>query len=174
MTEYQKNRKNYKKWKIYEEDIGDEEIIYRVDKRKWFYIWAGDMLPASLLLFISIATFMSINTKIWQICVAVIFFLIGMRMLMSTITFDELIIYKDKIIIRRFFVRDECIYISNIKSVVTGTYAMMMTDLLFVYKNKRGYAPILRLSVPSLYDDDLCEIEKIIKTLQQEQENGKQ
>jgi hypothetical protein len=178
MTKEQKTKRNYKQWRIDEKDIGDEEILYRVNKRKWFYILAGDMLPGSLLLFISVATFMSVNVKIWQICVAVIFFIFGIRYFMSVISFDELIITKDRVIIRRFFVRDECIYIVNIKYIVTGTHAMMMTSLYFLYKNERFYQfyvrMVLNCSVSSLFDEDLYKIEELIKTLQQEQNDGKQ
>ncbi|MDR2080886.1 MAG: hypothetical protein LBP54_03225 [Campylobacteraceae bacterium] len=173
MMEDQKSRQNYKKWNIYEDDFKDEEILFRVDKRKWFYIWVGSMLPGSVLLLMSIPMLIGENTTILLMCIGLILFIFGMRIFMSTISFNELIITKERAIIRRFFVRDECIYINNIKSIEIITYAMAMNDIFFICKNERRYAFMLRLTIPGLYDKDSYKIEEIIKTLQQEQNNGK-
>jgi hypothetical protein len=156
-----------------QETDNEEEIIYRVNKRNIFYILGGDILPTSLLLFMSIPMLTAVNTNVKLICIGLILFIIGMHFLLSTITFNEFIIYKDRVVIRRFFVKDECIYISNIKSVETAS-RLLMKDLFFICKNERRYAFMLRLSIPSLHDKDTYKIEEIIKNLQQEQENGKQ
>jgi hypothetical protein len=157
-----------------EKTADNKEILYRVNKRKLFYILVGDMLPAGLFLFVSTSIFRADNisdVSMVIICVGMIMFIIGMHMFLSTITFKELIIYKDRVEIKRFIIKDKYIFINNIKSVETISHAMMMTSLFFIYKNERRYTFMLRLSVPSLYDDDMREIDEIIKTLQGEANN---
>jgi hypothetical protein len=167
------NNSNYKKWKIREYDIRDEEILYRVDKRNIFYILGGDLAVVGVSMLMSIPMLIGENTTILLMCIGLILFIYGMHSFMSTITFNELIITKKKIIVRRFFIKDECIYINNIKRIETTSH-LLINDLVFVCKNERMYASILGLNITGLYDKDLYKIEEIIKTLQQEQNNGKQ
>jgi hypothetical protein len=101
--EYQKNiQQNH----MDKDDIGDDEILYTINKRNWTYLWCGDIIPFGLLFFISYCTlFKTTNASILAICIGIILFIVSSYFLSIALTFNELTIYEDRVVIDRFFLK---------------------------------------------------------------------
>jgi hypothetical protein len=83
--------------------------LQRIDENH-FYILVGDMLHSCLFLFVPIAILKADNIRdvnIQVVCIGIILFIIGMYIFLSSVTFYEFIIYKNRVVIKRFFVKDQ-------------------------------------------------------------------
>ncbi|MDR1976725.1 MAG: hypothetical protein LBQ18_07005, partial [Campylobacteraceae bacterium] len=99
-----------------ETEIDNEEIVYKVTQRSLLYLWCGDILPAGLLLFLSTEIFMSYSPiSITLICVGVALFIVGAYFLLESLAFNELIIYKDRVLIDKYILGKHIINIDDIK-----------------------------------------------------------
>lgn len=137
----------------------NDEILYRVNERNPVYIF-GDIFLVISFIFISFIAFSS--DKIIYDILGILFLLFAFYIFIALTTFNELIIYKDRVEIDRKFFGISIIKINEIKHVlVNGRF--FSEWLFFQLKNSRFSH--FKYLITSLRIEDEYEIQQIINDL---------
>lgn len=139
---------------------GQDEILYVVNKRSKFFLIFGDFLFCVLGGFLSYVLFFSQN--ILFILLGIIILLYVLYILLNTLTFHKLILYRDRVEIVRKFLEISTISMDDIKCV--KEYGSMGLACLY-FTSKKDWFSRFKYCVTGLYIKDVCEIQKIIQNL---------
>ena len=147
-----------------EKTINNEEPLLVVDERSGFYIFGGlFLLVAFFLLF-----FILINTDLIILkLLSVIFLWIGFDILTNLLSFEKIIVYEDKMIIERNFLKDIKIKIDDIKNINLCGSNLIMSSVTF-YTNKKNFFKLNKsLLVYALKNEDIFNIKILINKIKQ-------
>ncbi|MDR1285090.1 MAG: hypothetical protein LBJ88_02690 [Campylobacteraceae bacterium] len=138
----------------------NNEILYKVNERSMVCIFGEIFL---IIAFILISCIAFSSDKILFTSFGVFLALFALYIFIVLITFNELVIYKDRVEINRKFFGISIIKIDEIKYVLVHG-SLFSEWLSFQLKSSRF--SYLKYLVTSLHIKDECEIRNIIKNLQ--------
>lgn len=142
--------------------MNKDKVLYKVEERGLIYIFFGEI---PVIIFLSILSYFllhSHNMSIFFLGILLIMFCIFSTI--DLLTFNEIIIYKNRVVIKRFIFGNIIMDIKDIKYVAVGG-SVTMSILIFVKKN--SWLPSFKYSVGALKEFDMIEIRKIILNIQQ-------
>jgi hypothetical protein len=149
----------------------NENIVYKANKRNLICLWIGNILPAGLPLSLAIVMFMADDPKsTGTVFVEILLFAASIYILLKSLTFKELIIYKDRVVVDRFIFKKIIIDIKNIARV-NIEFSVISNVMMLIYNDKNDTSSLLQYSIAALTNKQVFEIKDTIKTLKQEKNN---
>ncbi|MDR1976726.1 MAG: hypothetical protein LBQ18_07010 [Campylobacteraceae bacterium] len=152
----------------------NEEAMYKASQSEFIYVKIGHLIPAGLCFLISSLTLVSTFTNpktsgIVIVLIAGLLFIMGVYVTLQILTFKELIVYKDRVVIDKYIFGKSSININDIEYIDT-TSSVFYNQMNFIHKKE--FLSSLKYSILTLGVEEIFEIEELIKKLQKGQSNG--
>ena len=142
----------------------NEEPLLVVDERSGFYIFGGLFGVVVFFLFF----LMLINTEIIILKIFGLLFLwLGFDILTNLLSFEKIIVYGDKIVIERNFLKDINIKTEDIEAINSYGGSLILSTIGFYTKNRNFLGFKKYFSIYALKDDDKYCLRDLMNKIKQ-------